>query len=360
MHTNVHEFLLARLSACVIHLQTCCFIFWTIWSCQYVRILNSSAVSSCVIDAVIKCSGLIDEWPLLCFHWRLQWCEPIISAETGEKHRNHHRRMRGVSKMWSEESSEFDRTKELRLCLFPFQTPTRRRNDQPTERQSTSSDSQKTVWSQPHWCHTGRCHWARTTSYSQDAHITPLPISHFSLFATNLLIPEVCRYCICMYKIPTIGLEHISHKRWAIPHCVLESCFILPASCDLKPLIRCRCVHSHCESMSEHTRHMLTVEAGRCVTSLLTTSQPQTCRCPASAHLLRSPTPAGSPWATSNRSGQPITSIQGATDKANTSRRITSVSLCWKQESLGGLLVLIPFSVPVHAGKSLWNLRKRN
>lgn len=30
----------------------------------------------------------------------------------------------------------------------------------------------------------------------------------------------------------TIGLEHIKQKRWAIPHCVLESYFILQAGCD--------------------------------------------------------------------------------------------------------------------------------
>lgn len=30
----------------------------------------------------------------------------------------------------------------------------------------------------------------------------------------------------------TIGLEHINQKRWAIPHCVLESYIIMPAGCD--------------------------------------------------------------------------------------------------------------------------------
>lgn len=150
----------------------------------------------------IKWSGLIDERPLLCFHSHLQWCEIIISAEPGEKHQNHHSRMRRVSKMWSEEGDEFDcasltvRPKELRLCSFPFQTPTRRRNDQLREGQSTSSDSQQTVWSQPHWCQTGRRHRPRTTSNSQDTHITPSP---FSIFPSLLRIYSSPKYVGTVY-----------------------------------------------------------------------------------------------------------------------------------------------------------------
>lgn len=130
----------------------------------------------------IKWSWLIDEQPLLCFHSRPQWCEIIILADTGARHQS---RMRRVSQTWSEEGGELDCATELRMRLFPFQTPTRRRNDQLKEGQSASSDSQQTVWSQPHWCQTGRQHWPRTTSYSQDAHITP-PHSSFSIFPSLL------------------------------------------------------------------------------------------------------------------------------------------------------------------------------
>lgn len=88
-----------------------------------------------------------------------------------------------------------------------------------------------------------------------------------------------------------------------------------------------------------------------CNLAVLTTARPQTRRCPASADL-RSPTPAGSPWATSDRSGQPITLIQNAADKANASRHGLSVNTAdrvqyrsAKSKSL--LLALIPFSVAV-------------
>lgn len=84
-----------------------------------------------------------------------------------------------------------------------------------------------------------------------------------------------------------------------------------------------------------------------CNLAVLTTAQ--TWWCPASADLLRSPTPAGSPWAASDRKDryQPITSIQKAADKANASHHGPDRVRIGKQESLGRLLVLIPFSVAV-------------
>lgn len=56
----------------------------------------------------------------------------------------------------------------------------------------------------------------------------------FSLSPSTLRIYSslkyVCTVCKCMYvQNLTIGLEHINQKRWAIPHCVLQS-YIISAS----------------------------------------------------------------------------------------------------------------------------------
>lgn len=48
-----------------------------------------------------------------------------------------------------------------------------------------------------------------------------------SLLRNYSSLKYVCTVCICMYvQNLTVGLEHINQKRWAIPHCVLESYII--------------------------------------------------------------------------------------------------------------------------------------
>lgn len=77
---------------------------------------------------------------------------------------------------------------------------------------------------------------------------------------------------VCMYKNPTIGLEHINQKRWAIPHCVrvihhFASWMWRDQCLDL--------MYSHCESPvplsedSSHSSYMLTLQAGWCLTSAI-------------------------------------------------------------------------------------------
>lgn len=121
------------------------------------------------------------------------------------------------------------------VSLFVSVQALRRKNDQLKGRQSASSDSQQTV-RRPHWCQPGPCqyglwHWPRKTSYSQDAHIPNFTYPPLSWLNYSSL-KYVCTICICMYKTLLIGLEHINQKRWAIPHCVLESYIVLPEGCN--------------------------------------------------------------------------------------------------------------------------------
>lgn len=104
----------------------------------------------------------------------------------------------------------------------------RRRNDRLRGRQSTSSDSQQTV-RRP----TALVSVRLLTLAQENQLLTPRSHSrlYFPLFVKKRLIPEVCMCCIRMYVLQTliIGLEHINQKRWAIPHCVLDS-FIMSSS----------------------------------------------------------------------------------------------------------------------------------
>lgn len=104
----------------------------------------------------------------------------------------------------------------------------------------------------------------------------------FSLFPSLLRnyssLKYVCTVCICMYvQNLAIGLEHINQKRWAIPHCVLESYIISPAGCDEINQVQVSFIWSvpHCESMvklsedNSHSSYMLTLQAGWCLTSTI-------------------------------------------------------------------------------------------